>query len=124
MLESVRGSKSLTEFLSRLTVALSQSLPAVADQMNWLMLQFPSLPDKEKKIVQGRMLGIQRSVREEIGRYVSEGAEADRLAWLVIGAFLGFFQLSTKMELGESVDLSLNTFGDYLTQMICGGLNQ
>jgi AcrR family transcriptional regulator len=124
ILDAVRGAGSLEEYLTRLATALSRSLPAVADQINWLMLQFPTLPEEEKQVLQGRLLFIQESIRGEIGRFVSEGAQADRLAWLVFSAFFGFFQLSIKMELGDSADLNLESFGDFLIQVIGGGLNR
>lgn len=124
ILDAVRGADSLEEFLTRLATALSQSLPAVADQINWLMLQFPTLPEEEKRVLQERLLFIKESIRTEVSRFVSEGVQADRLAWLVFGAFFGFFQLSTKMELGESADLNLESFGIFLIQVIGGRLNQ
>ncbi len=124
ILDAARGANSLQEYLARLATALSQGLPAVADQMNWLMLQFPTLPEEEKQVMQGRLLFIQASIREEIGRFVTEVPQADRLAWLVLSSFFGFFQLSTKMELGEAAGLNLQSFGDCLIEVINRGMVQ
>jgi len=63
---------SLEEFLVRLGAHLAQRWPGVADRFNWIMLQFATLPDEEKRIVQNQLLGIQRALKEQIGQYVAD----------------------------------------------------
>jgi AcrR family transcriptional regulator len=122
LIESVRGANSLAEFLSKLTTALVEALPTISDQMNWLLVQFPNLPDGEKQLLQERVLGIQTSIRAEIGRFLEGETEADQLAWLVYSSFFGFSQFLVKMELRESVNLSLGDFGGYLARVINDGV--
>jgi AcrR family transcriptional regulator len=124
ILDPIKGASSLREMLQRLTAVLSRSVPVITDQMSWLMVHFPSLPDEEKRVLQERMLSIQSAIRDEIGRFVGENARADRLAWLIYSSFFGFQQLCLKMELAESADLSLEEFGGLLSEIISGGVDE
>ena len=112
---------SLEEFLIKLSAALAERFPRVADRFNWIMLQFPTLPDEEKRILQDQLLGIQQGLRERIGEYVADGAVADRLAWMVYCSFFGYHQIFTKMEVGRRVDLEPVEYGCFLAQITCGG---
>jgi AcrR family transcriptional regulator len=109
---------SLEEFLVRLGAHLAQRWPEVADRFNWIMLQFATLPDKEKRIVQNQLLGIQRALNERIGQYVADEATAERLAWLVYCSFFGYQQIFTKMEVGQRVDLGMEEYSRFLAQVV------
>ena len=112
---------SLEEFLIQLSGVLAERFPRVADRFNWLMLQFPTLPDEEKRILQDQLLGIQQGLRERIDQYVADGATADRLAWMVYCSFFGYHQIFTKMEVGRRVDLDPVEYGRFLAQIAGGG---
>jgi AcrR family transcriptional regulator len=112
----------LEQFLVQLGADLTQKFPRVADRINWIMLQFATLPDKEKQIVQNQLLGIQRALREQIGRYVADEGTAERLAWLVYCSFLGYQQIFTKLEVAGRVDLSIDDYGGFMARLIKQGL--
>ena len=112
---------SLEEFLIDLSAVLAERFPRVADRFNWIMLQFPTLPDEEKRILQDQLLGIQRGLRERIGKYVADGATSERLAWMVYCSFFGYHQIFTKMEVGRRVDLDPVEYGRFLAQIAGGG---
>jgi AcrR family transcriptional regulator len=112
---------SLEEFLVELSAILAQRFPQVAQRFNWLMLQFATLPDEEKRILQDQVLGIQRTVREQIGQYVSGSDTADRLAWLVYCSFFGYHQMFTTMEVVQRVDLDAVEYGRFLAQVVGPG---
>ena len=113
---------SLEEFLVKLGTNLAEGFPKVADRMNWVMLEFATLPGDEKRIVQNRVLGNQRALKDQINRYVANEETAERLAWLVYCSFLGYQQMFTKLELAGMVDLSTAEFGGVLAQVIDRGL--
>ena len=113
---------SLEEFLVKLGTKLAQGFPKVADRMNWVMLEFATLPDDEKRIVQNRVLGNQRALKDQINQYVTNEETAERLAGLVYCSFLGYQQMFTKLELAGMVDLSTAEFGGVLAQVIDRGL--
>jgi AcrR family transcriptional regulator len=114
--------EGLEEFLVRLGANLAQRPPEVADRFNWLMLQFATLPDKEKGMVQDQALGIQKALRERLSQYVAEEERAGWLAWLVYCSFLGYQQIFTKMEVGRRVDLTMDEYGRFMAQIIGQGL--
>ena len=113
---------SLEEFLVKLGTNLAEGFPKVADRMNWVMLEFATLSGDEKQIVQNRVLGNQRALKDQISRYVASEETAERLAWLVYCSFLGYQQMFTKLELAGMVDLSTAEFGGVLAQVIDRGL--
>ena len=114
------GADSLEEFLVELSAVLAERFPRVAERFNWLMLQFPILPDEEKRILQDQLLGIQQGLRERIGQHVADGATADRLAWMVYCSFFGYHQIFTKMEVGQRVTLDPVDYGRFLAQIAVG----
>lgn len=113
---------SLEEFLVKLSTNLAEGFPKVADHMNWVMLEFATLPGDEKRIVQNRVLGNHRALKDQINQYVANEETAERLAWLVYCSFLGYQQMFTKLELANMVNLSTSEFGGVLAQVIDRGL--
>jgi hypothetical protein len=101
---------------------LAERFPRVADRFNWIFLQFATLPDEEKAIVQAQVLGIQRTLREQLGQYVTDAEAAERLAWLVFCSFLGYQQMFTKLEVGQVVDLSMDEYSRFMGQIVAQGL--
>jgi AcrR family transcriptional regulator len=113
--------ESLDQFLIELSAVLAQRFPQVAERFNWLMLQFATLPDEEKRILQDQVLGIQRSLREQIGQYVADRETSEKLAWLVYCSFFGYHQMFTKMEVVQRVDLDAVEYGRFLAQVVGPG---
>jgi AcrR family transcriptional regulator len=114
--------ESLDELLVKLGSNLAQRSPEVADRINWIMLQFASLPEEEKRLVQNQVLGIQHVLKEGIGRYVANKETAERLAWLVFCSFLGYQQMFIKLEVKKMVDLSMEEYGGFLGEVVTRGL--
>jgi len=113
---------SLEEFLVKLGANLAERFPNVADHINWIMLQFATLPDEEKRIVQNQVIGRQHALKERISQYVADEETAERLAWLVYCSFLGYQQMFTKLDVAKTVDLSIAEYGGFLAQVIDRGL--
>ena len=112
---------SLEEFLIELSAILAHRFPQVAARFNWLMLQFATLPDEEKRILQDQVLSIQRTVREQISQYVADRETAERLAWLVYCSFFGYHQMFTTMEVVQRVNLDAVEYGRFLAQVVGPG---
>jgi len=110
--------ENLEEFLIELSAILAERFPQVADRFNWILLQFPTLPDAEKQILQDQLLGNQRALRERIVRYVADEATADRLAWMIYCSIFGYQQIFTKIEVGRRIDLSAVDYGRFLAQVV------
>ena len=108
---------TLAEFLVELSAVLAERFPQIAARFNWIMLQFPTLPEEEKRILQDQVLSIHDALQERIGQYVADGATADRLAWMVYCSFFGYHQIFTKMEVGHRVNLDPVDYGRFLAQI-------
>ena len=113
---------SLEEFLVKLGANMAERFPKVADRINWIMLQFATLPDEEKLIVQNQVIGIQLALKERISQYVPDKETAERLAWLVFSSFLGYQQMFTKLEIAGMVDLSMDEYGCFMARIVGQGL--
>jgi AcrR family transcriptional regulator len=118
---SLPPAESLQDFLLSLGGVLSQRLPEMSERFNWIMLQFGSLPDEEKRILQDQAIRFQRTLREQISRYVADEISADRMAWFVYSSFFGYQQVFAKLEMGRRVDFNLAEFGRFLAQAVGSG---
>jgi AcrR family transcriptional regulator len=116
------GADSLEAFLVKLGAELDERFPRMADRFNWVILQFASLPAEEKAIVQQQVLGTHAALQERMAEYVGHGQQAERLAWLVFCAFLGFQQLFTKLEVGRLANLGTAEYSQFMGQIVVQGL--
>jgi AcrR family transcriptional regulator len=113
---------SLEEFLVKLGASLDQRFTRVSDRFNWIFLQYPALPDEEKRIVQSQVTGIQKALEERIGQHVADKDAAERLAWLVFCSYLGYQQIFTKLEVGAVTDLGMDEYSAFLARVVDSGL--
>lgn len=112
---------TLGEFLVELSAVLAERFPEVAARFNWIMLQFPTLPDEEKRILQDQVLSIHETLREQVSQYLADDAAADRLAWMVYCSFFGYQQIFAKLEMGQRSDLTALDYGRFLAKIVNGG---
>ena len=115
---SIRGANSLPELIENLATTLTLSLPERADQLSWLLLEYPGLSETEQLAIQEPILGIQATLSREIYHFVPDEAEADQLAWLIFTAFFGYQQLFEKAEINQHVALDLKAYGSLLARLI------
>lgn len=115
---SLPQATSLDEYLIELGGILAGRLPRITDRFNWIMLQFATLPDEEKQILQDQLIGFQHALRDQVGQFVANRETADRLAWMVFCSFFGYQQIFTKMEVGQTVDLSLPDYAHFLAEVV------
>jgi AcrR family transcriptional regulator len=118
---SLPQAETLHQFLIQLGGLLAQRLPGMADRLNWIMLQFSTLPDTEKRLLQNQAISFQHALRERLHKYVEDAITADRLAWLVFCSFFGYQQMFAKLEVGRAVDLSLTEYTHLLAQVVGQG---
>lgn len=109
---------NLEELLQGLTQRLGVVLPRIIDHINWLLLQFPTLPDAEKTFLQQRILQIHNIFRQHIRPFVADDTTANRLAWLVYSAFIGYQQIFAKMDVQKVVDFNLEAYGLFLASVL------
>lgn len=118
MLEGIGDCSSLSEFIDKLTHTLAPVLPKRSEQMNWLMSQFGNLPEDQKLVVQSQILDTQQMLKGQIECFVDSEIEAERLAWLIFNAFIGYEQTFFRTEIGKRVDFSIHEYGQFIATMI------
>lgn len=118
ILTTVSGADSLESLLIQLSQTLSEVMPRMADRVNWLMLQFPTLPDEEKQFLRNQLFSFHEALQAQISRFVADDATADKLAWLIFCSFFGYQQVFTKMGVDQMVDMNLENYGRFLAQVI------
>lgn len=110
--------ESLEEFLAQLSALLSERMAQTSSNLSWIMMQFDSLPDDEKSLIQDQILGFNQVANQQVSQHVSDPNEARMIAWLINCAFYGYRQFFSNLALGERVDLSPEEFGAFLTSVI------
>jgi AcrR family transcriptional regulator len=109
---------SPAEFVVELTSTLALALPEMADQIAWLLFQFPTLPDEEKEVVQSRIMRTHNALRERLAGLTADEGEADRLAWVIFTAVIGYHQVFLKAEMDQRVEVDLPAYGRLIAELV------
>jgi AcrR family transcriptional regulator len=118
MLAGIPECRSLSEFMVALTSTLAPAVPRIADQVGWLVYQFPTLPAEEKNAVQSRIMRTHDALVRQLVPFTADGTEADRLAWLIFNAFVGYQQVFLRAEIGRVADLDLQAYGRFMAGLV------
>lgn len=119
MASALSQADSLESLIISMSQALSKNLPHTTDRVNWLLLQFPTLPNEEKQFLQDRaFFGLQSMLQKQISRFVDDESTAEKIGWMLFCSFFGHQQIFNKMEIGKRIDFSLEEYGRFLAQMI------
>ena len=108
----------LASFLRQLAQNFGSSIRRMTQRVNWLLLEFPTLPVEEQQFLLNQLFDFHATLQSQIAGLVADDETADRLAWMVFCSYFGYQQLFITMGLGQSVEFDLEDFGQFLTQMI------
>lgn len=120
--EKVKDCKDLNEFLLKLTEMMVQEIPRITDSLVWLLLEFPRLPEEERRILKEHIINFHNVIESELRRFITKEEDLANLAWISICAFFGFHQLFLKMGIGSIVRLDIKEFGNSLTKVLNAGV--
>jgi len=118
MLSTVATANSLEELLIQFSQTLAQPLSGMASRINWLMLEFASLPAEEQALLHSQLIDAHTMIQAQIGRFVADEERANRLAWLVFCSFFGYRQIFDNIGMGQIVEMSMEDYGQFLAQTI------
>jgi AcrR family transcriptional regulator len=118
LLAGMDDCNSPAEFVVELTSTLAPALPRMADEIGWLLFQFPTLPDEEKEVVQSRIMRTHDALRDRLARLTADEGEADRLAWMIFTAFIGYHQVFLKAEMAKRVGIDLPAYGQLIAELV------
>lgn len=86
--------------------------------MGWLMLQFSNLPEEMQQTVQSHIFDRHATLKKQIICFTEDETEADRLAWVIFNAFIGYQQVFFKTEIGQHIDFNTEAYGQFIAQII------
>lgn len=109
---------TLEELLHGLSKRIGVVLPRIASRINWLLLEFPSLPEAEQTFLRQRLQQIHDIFQNHIRRFVPDETTADRLAWVVYSAFIGYQQIFGNMDMQHTVDFPREDYGAFLASVL------
>ena len=115
---------SLPEFIEKLTTVLTPAVEHMADEIGWILLQFPSLPEEEKKTMQARILETHTLLKKQIGCFTTDETEAEQLAWMIFNVFFGYQQVFFRAEIGERIDFDVQAYGHLLARLFEAYISQ
>lgn len=110
--------ENLEELLRGLSERIGVVLPRIADRINWLLLQYPALPETEQTFIRRRLRQIHDIFETHIRRLVPDDTTADRLAWVVYSAFIGYQQIFGNMDMQHAVDFPREAYGEFLASVL------
>lgn len=108
----------LPSFLRQLALNFGSSVRRMTQRVNWLLLEFPTLPVEEQQFLLNQLHDFHATLQSQLENLVADEATADRLAWMVFCSYFGYQQLFITMGLEKSVEFELEDFGQFLEQMI------
>ncbi len=109
---------NLADLLQKLSHRISIVLPRITDRITWLLLDFPTLPETGKSFLRQQLLTIHNIFQGHIRPFVPDDATADRLAWVMYNAFIGYQQIFVKLDMQELVDFSPADYGTFLASAL------
>ena len=118
MLTAASSANSLEDLLIQFSQTLAQPLAGMASRVNWLMVEFASLPEEERTLLRNQLIDAHTALQAQIGRCVADEDRANRLAWLVFCSFFGYRQIFDSMGVGEAVAFDLEAYGRFMAQTI------
>lgn len=117
-LTAVSTYDNLESFIIGLSQNLNEALVHIADRVNWLLLQFPTLPDEEKAFLQEQIQGFHDALKLRISHFVTDEVMADHLAWFIFCSFIGYQQIFNSIGLGQGVAFSLEDYGRFMGSIL------
>lgn len=109
---------NLESLLTQIHQRLDELMPHTGSYLNWLMVEFDTLPDEDRRLIQDQIIKVQQELQAQIARFVTDPLEAQQLAWLIYCMTFGYRQLFFKLAIGEREELPIALLGEFVTTMI------
>lgn len=118
--DAVGSAADLGQFFARLAQIVGGTMPGVARELGWLLVEFSRLPEVDQQFVQGQILTLHRAVAVGLAQFTATPEEAVRMAWLIICAFFGYELLFLTMGIAAADAPSLQEFGQSMGNALTG----
>ena len=115
---AVSTADTLAAMLIQLSQILNQTIPQMANQINWLLLQFSALPVEEQQFLQSQIFNFHDQLQTQLSRFIEDETTTDKLAWFIFCSYFGFQQIFSSMQIGQVVDMDLAQYGQFMANMV------
>jgi AcrR family transcriptional regulator len=110
--------QDLATYLDHLTRRIGQTMPQIRERLNWLPLELHNLPAEEREQFLDQFAGLHRAIRARLEHHLEDQERTNRLAWIIVCAFMGYGQLFQTMGFEDPSAPTLDEFGRTLTGLI------
>lgn len=118
LLAATEEVESLPDLIVQISKTMGQAVTGMASRINWLIIEFPTLPEEEQELLRNQLLDFHTRLNTQIGRFVADDETVNRLAWLIFCAFLGYRQIFGSLGMGQVSGVSFEMFGQFLADTI------
>jgi AcrR family transcriptional regulator len=114
IIEAGRDATSLGEWVRTFGQIAFQSLHDIQRRQSWIELEMHQLGADEQAILHQQMLDLHQAIMIEIGRFVADESTANKLAWTLTCAFIGYGQIFRSRELNRVLEFTPASFVETL----------
>jgi AcrR family transcriptional regulator len=114
LVEAGQKATSLAEWLRAFGHAAMQSILEMQRRNHWILLELHQLGSTELTTLEQHGLMVNQLITKQISRFVSDPAEATRLAWLLMCAVFGYGQLFANRDIQQIADFDTEAFVETL----------
>jgi len=101
--DSIRGAKTLGDFVTLYSGQLDQVMTAQAGWFRWIIAEFANFSEAEKNIFHEKHITLYNGLMATLVSYIPDQQQAHQSAWLIMCITIGYMQLFYTLDL-KSVD--------------------
>lgn len=121
LFRQIQNAENLHDFLRQLGQAAMREMPRMLRNLNWLLLEFPTMSEEDRVYFRQRQMEFHYQLRDMISHFTSD-EEADKLAWALFCTAFGYGQLFITMDMKRFNLFSFPDFVDSLVALVGKGL--
>lgn len=118
VIERCEGADSLPELVRCFVGSFLQDAPARMEKMRWLISEYRGLSQEERDLFHSKHLKLQQRLHKLVARFVDDPQQAERYAWTLICATIGYANLFIILEMQQEAAFA----GDDLLQVLLDGM--
>jgi AcrR family transcriptional regulator len=119
-LEELEGATSLDDMMERFGHSMIRLAQRAwrTNMLRWLIAEFDKFTEAEREIVREKQMMLQSYLVGHIKRFVPAQSDAERLAWFLLCAMIGYEQFFMGLGHSQHADFPLEQMNAMLRQMV------
>jgi AcrR family transcriptional regulator len=94
---------SLRDLVIRLGHQLNDHGREWAQRMRWMLVEYPVMDEEERDVFRQKHVQIRHRLTDKVRRFVSDPAEAEQTALLIMTFLFGYGQMFINLDVGQTV---------------------